>query len=819
MKRKNKLEDKLEFELILQSIRDCCISNSAKYLVDKIKFNRSKEAIERELGLVEEFLNMILSNKQFPTEDYFDMTEELVRIKIPGTFISQIALFELWRSLRTITNWLKFLSNSQENFPLLYSLSEGVEIDDAILKNCRTILSEDGEILDNASDELFVIRVNIRRKQAEVEKRIRKLLNHSKQQGWTPADAELTIRNGRPVIPITSSNKRRLQGFVHDESSTGQTSYIEPAEIVELNNELRELEFAQAREIAKILTQFTETLRPFIDSLIYAYKFLIRIDFIQAKAKYAYKIKAGKPIIKTESKGFIWYDARHPLLEEALKANNKAIVPLKIELSESNRILIISGPNAGGKSVCLKTVGLLQYMLQCGILVPMKQTSEVIIFDRIFIDMGDEQSIENDLSTYSSHLLNMKNLTEKANSGCLFLIDECGTGTDPSIGGAIAEAVLEYLNSKGAYGIVTTHYSNLKLLAEKHSSIVNGAMLFDTTNMKPLFQLSIGKPGSSFAFEIAKTIGLNPLIIESASNKVGQGFMDFEQSLQQLEVDKIEIKNKQEIIKVQDELLNDLVNQYKAKLAEITQKEKEILHQAKIQAKQILQGANKQIENTIEQIKTSKAEKQQTQQARQSLQEEVKTIEKDIQQLEQQLEQTTISKQETQSPTNIPFDTSPLQVGDIVLIENSKNYATVKEIRRNKVEVECGEMQLSLNLSKVKKVNKQSYLKQQKSNKSVKIKNTNVSSIFEDINNLRAKFTYQLDLRGCRADEALDKLSKHIDQARLLGESELSILHGKGDGILKTVIRNYLKEHSEVESYKAAAVEFGGEGITQIKLN
>ncbi len=815
MKRKNKLEEKLEFEQILQAIKECCISNSAKHLVDKIKFNRSKDAIERELGLVEEFLNMIFSNKQYPTEDYFDMTEELVRIKIPGTFISQIGLFELWRSLKTITTWLKFLSNSQENFPLLYSLSEGVEVDDAILKNCRTILSEDGEILDNASDELFVIRVNIRRKQAEVEKRIRKLLNHSKQQGWTPADAELTIRNGRPVIPITSSNKRRLQGFVHDESSTGQTSYIEPAEIVELNNELRELEFAQAREIAKILTQFTETLRPFIDCLIHAYKFLIRIDFIQAKAKYSYKIKAGKPIIKTESKGFVWYDARHPLLEEALKANNKAIVPLKIELSESNRILIISGPNAGGKSVCLKTVGLLQYMLQCGILVPMKQTSEVIIFDRIFIDMGDEQSIENDLSTYSSHLLNMKNLTEKANSSCLFLIDECGTGTDPSIGGAIAESVLEYLNSKGAYGIVTTHYSNLKLLAEKHESIVNGAMLFDTTNMKPLFQLSIGKPGSSFAFEIAKTIGLHPLIIESASNKVGQGFMDFEQSLQQLEVDKIEIKNKQEIIKVQDELLNDLVNQYKAKLAEITQKEKEIIYQAKNQAKQILQGANKQIENTIEQIKTAKAEKQQTQQARQSLQEEVKTIEKDIQQLEQQIEPI---KQQEQTPQNIPFDNTPISVGDVVLIENSNNYGTIKEIRRNKVEVECGELQLSLPLSKIKKVNKQSYLKQQKSNKSVKTKNTQINTIFDDINNLRAKFSYQLDLRGCRADEALNKLSKHIDQARLLGESELSILHGKGDGILKTVIRNYLKEHSEVESFKAAAVEFGGEGITKIKL-
>lgn len=815
MKRKNKLEEKLEFEQILQSIKTYCLSLSAEKLVDKIKFSRSKSEIEKELGLVEEFLSILLSNKQYPAEDYFDMSEELIRIKIPGTFISQSCLFELWRSLKTIHSWTQFLEHNKETFPLLFALSEGIFIDQDLLRDCRKILSEDGEILDNASDELFVIRVGIRRKQAEVEKRIRKLLTFSKQQGWTASDAELTIRNGRPVIPITSANKRRLQGFVHDESATGQTSYVEPAEVVELNNELRELEFAQAREIVKILTQFTENLRPFADSLIIAYKFLIRIDFIRAKAKYAFRIKAGKPIIKTQNRSFTWYEARHPLLEEALHSNNKDIVPLKIELNQANRILIISGPNAGGKSVCLKTVGLLQYMLQCGILVPMKQTSEVAIFNRIFIDMGDEQSIENDLSTYSSHLLNMKNLTEKADESCLFLIDECGTGTDPSIGGAIAEAVLEDLESKGAYGIVTTHYSNLKLLAQKHSTIVNGAMLFDTNNMKPLFKLSIGKPGSSFAFEIAKTIGLSQTIIDSASNKIGQGFVDFEQSLQQLEVDKLEIKNQQEIIKVQDELLNDLVNQYKAKLSEIKQKEKEIIYQAKSQAKQILQGANKQIENTIEKIKTAKAEKVSTQKARQDLQKEVKIIETDLQELESQIQ----IEEPIQNPhTNIPFDSTPLSAGDIVLLENGDNYAVVKEIRRNKIEVECGELQLSVPISKVRKVNKQIYLKQQKNKKSVKVKNTQLNTIFDDINTLRAQFSYQLDLRGCRADEALNKLSKHIDQARLLGESELSILHGKGDGILKTVLRDYLKECSEVESFKAAAVEFGGEGITKIKL-
>jgi DNA mismatch repair protein MutS2 len=453
-------------------------------------------------------------------------------------------------------------------------------------------------------------------------------------------------------------------------------------------------------------------------------------------------------------------------------------------------------------------------MLQCGLLVPMKQTSECCLFDNLFIDIGDEQSLENDLSTYSSHLLSMKHLCRVANDACLFLIDECGTGTDPNIGGAIAEAVLEHLNDKNAFGIVTTHYSNLKLLSEKHSAISNAAMLFDTKALKPLYRLSVGNPGSSFAFEIAQTIGLPSEIIESAKTKVGSGMVDFEQSLQTLAVEKMEIKSKQTELQLADDLLNSLVEQYKAKKEEITRKEKEIIFEAKKQANQILKDANKQIEETIRNIKTTKAEKVSTQKEREKIKESIKKVEEESKALQSEISNIEPPKKETKK--HIPFDNSPLQEGDIVLVDGQDSYGMVLKLKKNKAEVVCGQMSLSLPIERLQKVNKNSYLKQQKQQSGAK---SRISiSLMQDINDLRAKFDYRLDLRGRRADEALSELSKYIDTARLLGESEIAILHGKGDGILKTVLRDYLKENPEVDSFKAERVEFGGEGITKIKL-
>ncbi len=829
MREYSKVEQKLAFGQVLQAVEENCLSAAGRRLVERIEFSSDYPTVEKQLGLTDEFLSILLSNKAFPSQDYFDMAEQLKPLMMQGSFISAQSLFQLWRSLETIVACLDFFARDEKNeYPLLKSMCANVEVEEEILRRCSRLLDSEGEILDTASEELFSIRTNIRRSKSEVEKRLRKLLNISKSEGWTPADAELTVRDGKGVIPIASSDKRRLQGFVLDESASGRTAYVEPAEVVELNNRVRELEFEQAREIVRILTEFTDFLRPMIPLLLSAYDFLARIDFIRAKARYAYKIGGGKPVL-TRRKGLFWFEARHPLLEQSLKKQGKTIVPLQIELNEKRRIMIISGPNAGGKSVCLKTVGLLQYMLQCGLLVPMKQSGECSLFRRIFIDIGDEQSLENDLSTYSSHLLNMKHLCEAADEDCLFLIDECGTGTDPNVGGAIAEAVLEDLNAKGAYGIVTTHYSNLKLLSERYPAVTNAAMLFDTKAMKPLYKLSVGNPGSSFAFEIARTIGLPQSIIDAASKKTGSGFMDFEQSLQSLSVEKMEIKSKQSELALADELLDSLVRQYQNKTEEIAHREKEILFEAKKQAKQILRDANREIERTIREIRTAKAEKQRTQKLREELKASVERTEKEIGDLEKAIEESQTAFEQTETPkefsktanekskTHIPFDPTPIVEGDIVLLTSQNSYATVLKVRKNKADVACGSVSLSLPISQLRKVKKESYLASRKQASQTN-KTSSAYGIMEDINRLRGEFSYQIDLRGERADDALRKLAKQIDNARLLGEGEISVLHGKGDGILKTVLRDYLKDNPEVESFKAARVEFGGEGITQIKL-
>lgn len=815
MRTYTKTEEKLGFEKILNAVAENCLCVAGKRLVYGVRFLHEKADVERELGLTDEFLSIILSNKAFPSEDFFDMSGELKRLQVQGTCMSVVSLVELYRSLATVNRCVEFFERDEKNeYPLLKSLCEGVEADEQILDRCAALLTSEGDIADNASSQLLSIRTEIRHAKSEVERRLRKLLNLSKQEGWTSPDAELVLRDGRSVIPIASADKRRLQGFVLDESSTGRTSYVEPAQVVEMNNRVRELEFEEQREVYRILSEFTDFLRPFIPMLLCSYGFLARVDYIRAKAVYGFKLRAGKPILSPEH-GFSWFEARHPLLEESLKRHGKTIVPLRIELNPTQRILIISGPNAGGKSACLKTVGLLQYMLQCGLLVPMKQTSECCLFDDLFIDIGDEQNLENDLSTYSSHLLNMKHLLGKADGGTLFLIDECGSGTDPNIGGAIAEAVLEELNAREAFGVVTTHYSNLKLLSGKCHGICNAAMLFDTEAMKPLYRLSVGNPGSSFAFEIARSIGLPKRIIDAASEKIGSGFVDFEQSLQTLAVEKMEIKAKQNELKLADELLDSLVTQYNNRNAEIARKEKEILLQARRQAKEILQDANRQVERAVSQIRTSKADKTATKEARSVLKAKIEETQNKIERTEREI--AAAPKPAEPQKTHIAFDRSPLCEGDYVLLVEQNTYGQVVRLRKSKAELACGNINLTLPISQIRKVKRESYLAAQKRLNSSSA-NSQTAGLMEDINRLRAEFQYQIDLRGERADEALKRLGKQIDTARLLGETELSVLHGKGDGILKTVLRDYLKNNPEVESFKAARLEFGGEGITQIKL-
>jgi DNA mismatch repair protein MutS2 len=804
-----RLENKLGFTQIREIIKENCLSKGGEELVERMHFSSNFHSINNSLNLTEEFREILVRNSLFPNDNYYDMREELERLKLSGTFIGQSDLNDLKGSLITINECLKFFSQSEEeNYTNLKKLSQDIYIEKEIIKYTFRLLDDKGEFLDNASDYLSIIRSNKRKKIFEVDKRIQKILSQSKKEGWTSEEAEITLRNGRSVIPVSSTNKRKLKGFVHDESSTGQTSYIEPEEIVELNNQVRELEIEERREIIKILTEFTVFLRPYIEDLIKAYNYLTKVDFIRAKAKFALSILAGKPLLE-DTQRINWFDARHPLLQISLKKNNRDIIPLRVELNRDNRILIISGPNAGGKSVCLKTVGLLQYMLQSGLLIPIRETSEVGIFKSIFIDIGDEQSLENDLSTYSSHLLNMKNLCTKADNKTLFLIDEFGTGTDPSIGGAIAESILEFLNKKQAFGIVTTHYSNLKLLAQREDNIINGAMLFDQKNMRPLYKLSIGMPGSSFAFEIAQTIGLPESIIDSATDKIGLSHFEFEQELQNLEYEKGEIKKKSQELKIADELLSGVIEKYNNLSQSLENEKREILKQAKREAKEIIINANKKIENTISQIKESNADKIKTQKLRDELKSDLIDIEKDIHKVEKH-------KQNKPKDIGVKLDLSPIQIGDIVRIGEDNIFAEVVRINRNKIEVISDSIKMSIDKNKVIKVDKKNYLKQSANKKAKSIIN---SSIFEDINEKRKEFSLQLDIRGFRAEKALEEVSKFIDEARLLGERDISILHGKGDGILKTIIRDSLKTNSEVESYKSARIELGGEGITQVKLN
>ncbi|MEZ5198423.1 MAG: hypothetical protein R2764_19170 [Bacteroidales bacterium] len=531
-------EQKIGFDSIRQLIRDKCLSSIGQSHVDKIRFSADYDELVKAHQQVDEFRQILILPDNFPSSDYFDLTPELIRIRIDGTVIEQERLFDLKTSLLTILDCLHFINKLPSiDFPALCDITGPVYVEAEIPARIDRIIDDKGSIRDNASSELTNIRNKLNSKISSIDRQISATLKAAKKAGWVNDDAEASVRNGRLVIPVPVSHKRQMRGFIHDQSATGQTVYLEPEGVFDTNNEIRELEGEERREIIRILKNFTDFVRPEIDSLLDSYKFLGLIDFIRAKAKFALLLNGIKPVIVRECK-IEWTQAIHPLLFLSHQKMKKPVVPLDLTLDDQQRILVISGPNAGGKSVCLKTVGLLQYMLQCGMLIPVKEGSVAGLFENLFIDIGDEQSLENDLSTYSSHLMNMKHFALNANARTLFLIDEFGTGTEPLLGGAIAEAILEELNEKKSFGVVTTHYTNLKLLARKGNGIANGAMLFDTRQMQPLYQLSIGKPGSSFAFEIARKIGFPKSILKQAETKTGKKQFDFDQQLQQLDIEK-----------------------------------------------------------------------------------------------------------------------------------------------------------------------------------------------------------------------------------------------------------------------------------------
>lgn len=779
-----------------------CISEMGKELVEKMSFCTDADEIGTHLRLIQDFHTLMQDGVPFPVRDYNDLREEFKHLSIDGTVISLESMFALKPTLSALSYIFKFFkSESSEKVPFLKALAEGLSIDNHIFTEIERLIDDKGEIPDNASAELAEIRRDIRRKQSSIDHRMRKILTEAKSSGWTDSNAEMTIRDGRPVIPVRAADKRALRGFIHDESATGQTVYIEPAEIFETNNEIKELEYAERREINKILLAFTKILRPEIPNLLLSWRLLGLLDFIRAKALLSHEYNCVIPEI-TDEPMFEWIEARHPLLEQKLKGQGKHITPLDLKLGKDDRILVISGPNAGGKSVCLKTIGLLQYMLQCGLAIPVKIDSKCGIFHDMLIDIGDEQSLENDLSTYSSHLINMKALLEQGNERTLFLIDEFGTGTEPQLGGAIAEAILLKMNEKRSFGVVTTHYANLKLLADSHPGIVNGAMLFDTRYLQPLYVMMIGKPGSSFAFEIAKKIGFPNEILDSAAEISGREHLDFDKQLQQLEIEKKEVRKKQYELKVADQLLDEVVTKYKNQLADIEKNRNKLLKEANKEAQAIIDGANAKIERTIREIKEAQAEKVRTKELREELKEMKQGLQKDAEEISKKLKAE--EKEEIAA--------AELKVGDMVCINELEVVGELLAISETDVTIQFGDVRLRTTADKLRKISRAQARKAQQNPSYLR------KSIMNDINEKAEKFNLTLDVRGQRGEEAVDNVAKYIDEANLLSIKEVSILHGKGNGILRKLIREYLSKQSCIQSFNDASLETGGAGITRVTL-
>ncbi len=811
-------EEKIGFNRIRTLLKNNCLSTLGKEKTDAIKFMVSFNEIKTSLGLTNEFKSIIVEEENFPIQHFFDVREAIGRLKIEGTFIELEQLFDLKRSLEEIKAITNFLAKAdEEKYPNLKMLAGDVPVFPYILNRIDKLINKNGQIRDDASNELLQIRKNLQNKLAGASKIIHGLLQNAKNENIIEPDVQLTVRDGKMLIPVPSSSKRKIKGYVADESATGKTSFIEPLEMIELNNEIRELEFAERREIIKILIDFSNDIRPYVDDLLQSYEFLAEIDFIRAKALFAIQIQAVLPAISNKS-GFDIRLAKHPLLYLSFMKEGRKVVPLDISLTSDQRIILISGPNAGGKSVCLKTVGLLQYMLQCGLLLPLSENSTMGIFHSVYIDIGDEQSIEDDLSTYSSHLKNMKKFIENVDENSLLLIDEFGSGTEPALGGAIAEAMLEAFSNLGTYGIITTHYGNLKHFASSAPNMVNGAMLFDDENMKALYELEIGRPGSSFAFEIAKSIGLPTTILKSAEDKVGKQHIDFDNHLREIERERKRLSNLAKALSQKDIHLQSIISKYEDETKLTVQKRKEIILEAKNASEKILNGLNKTIEKSISEIRKTNAEKEKTKEIRHKLEKlktdtekrfenESKFLTKKIEKLKKQ------KKKDDKENSSDELIRSELKIGDKVKLSEHEGTGEVLEIKENKVLISLGNMHMFVDKTQVIKISSKQFKQQNKSNQNLS------SSKTWDVGKVKSSFSYGIDVRGKRADEALQLVTAYIDECVMVEAQEVKILHGKGNGILRQLIRDYLKTINLIKSVKDEKVEFGGAGITVVTFD
>lgn len=823
-------EAKIGFDRIRELLKAQCLFEPGKERVDQMAFSSELKHIERELDQVQEFLNIHRDGKEFPIQHFIDNREALLKAEVDGTYLLEEEVHALVRSLDSVRAILHFFKqDEEEQYPTLQELCKPVQVFPYVQDRIAKVLNKHGRIKDNASSDLLHIRRRSQEKQGAVSKKLNQVMAKAVREGWVDAEAAPTFRNDRPVIPVMAGNKRKLGGLVHDESATGRTVFIEPAEVVELSNQIKELEYAERREIIQILLALTQDLRPYIQDLLRMQDFLATIDFIRAKALLASRLEAVRPVVKDEQQ-FEWKEVRHPLLYLAFKAEKKEVVPLSFHLSGSKRMLLISGPNAGGKSVCLKTIGLVQYMLQCGLLVPSAHESVFGLFAGIFIDIGDEQSIDNDLSTYSSHLLNMKFFLKHAASDTLALIDEFGTGTEPMLGAAIAESILEQLNQSGTSGIITTHYTNLKHYATSADGIVNGAMLFDNQKMQPLYQLQVGNPGSSFAFEIARKIGLPEEVLEEASGKVGQDHIDFDKHLREILRDKKYWEGKRQKIRQSEKKLEGLMERYEKELQESEKQRKLIVREAKSQADSLLSGANKRIEQTIREIREAEAEKEKTREVRKDFEQfkealevekgkEEQKVEKRLQEIRKKGSELEARRPDLKKRSRINLshtqetEDPEIGVGDMVRIKGQETAGEVLSIKKNKVEVAFGMLKTNTSLEQLEKIRGEEAGKYRIKDKS------KVDLGSWDLGSRRVNFRPDIDLRGKRADEAMNLVVDFVDEAIMVNARELRILHGKGNGVLRQLIREYLHTVDLVTWYGDEHVERGGTGITLVHLD
>jgi len=855
-------ESKIGFDEIRHLLKEHCLSSLGKEKVDELTFSDDAVTVNDWMKQIREFRRLMQATEQMPMNYFFDVRESVARIRLENTHLEEDELWDLRRSLETIGVIVNFLNKNngdeefpEYNYPALRQLAKDVQTFPAIIRRIDSILDKFGKIKDSATMTLAGIRHEMEQTAGSISRTLYTILHAAQRDGLVAQDTAPTLRDGRLMIPVAPGLKRKIRGIVHDESATGKTVFIEPAEVVEANNKVRELEAAERREIIRILTVFSDELRPHVQEVLDSYQFLATIDLIHAKAEMAEQMQAFEPEVKAEPQ-IDWIRAIHPLLQRSLAKQDKKVVPLDIRLEGRSkteegrsktlgRLLIISGPNAGGKSVCLKTVGLLQYMLQCGLSIPVGDRSTVGLFQNIMIDIGDEQSIADDLSTYSSHLLNMKNMMKQANNRTLLLIDEFGGGTEPAIGGAIAEAVLKQFWKKETFAIITTHYQNLKHFAEDHEGVVNGAMLYDRHQMQALFQLSIGQPGSSFAIEIARKTGIPEEVISDASEIVGSDYIQSDKYLQDIVRDKRYWEGKRQTIHQHEKSLEGHIQRYETNLEEIERERKAILNRAKQQAEELLAEANRKIENAIREIKEAQAEKEQTRLIREELQEFREQVQNDdtrglmseedfakkLRQMEERKARKTQRKERkgeeeraaseklaARAKANLNDTNRPLEKGDSVRIKGTNSVGEIESIQGKQATVVFGGLRSKVKLEQLERAAK-SQATSSPADKHAHLAIQTSHMTRATMEDRRQNFHQDLDVRGMRGDEAIDAVMHFIDDAILIGLSRVRILHGTGTGILRQLIRQYLNTVPNVKKAKDEHVQFGGAGITVVDLD